>query len=182
MIKKSKNFLLGILSVIPVFVLVASIVLFGRWVSMGISVYNTHINEFIPILVVQALGMVVTSIAVVLMSMHAAKHTNMDRQQLVIWILLLAFFSIITLPIYWTIYVREDREEKIVIKECLAERDIQDEDKEEDEDEEVEILEKASDEDIKTEDSSVKVEEEKTVSDESEIVSNKKGRKSKLKL
>lgn len=180
MIKKSKNFLLGILSVIPVFVLVASIVLFGRWVSMGISVYNTHINEFIPILVVQALGMVVTSIAVVLMSMHAAKHTNMDRQQLVIWILLLAFFSIITLPIYWTIYVREDREEKIIIKECLAERDIQDEDKEEDE--EVETLEKASDEDIKTEDSSVKVEDEKTVSDESEIVSNKKDRKSKLKL
>lgn len=120
MIRKARNFFLGLLSFIPVIALITSILLFGQWVSEGVSVYNMHINSFIPILIVQALNFVISSVVVVMMSLHAAKHTNMDRQQLVIWVLLLTFFSIIALPLYWVIYVKDDKEKKIVIKECTT--------------------------------------------------------------
>lgn len=128
MIRKTRNFFLGILSFIPLLSLITTIVLFGQWISEGISIYNLHVDSFIPILIVQALNIVISNVIVVIMSLHAAKHTKMDKQQLVIWVLLLAFFSIISLPLYWVIYVKDDKGDSIIIKECAIEEKLKEDD------------------------------------------------------
>lgn len=145
MIRKTRNFFLGILSFVPLVSLIITIILFGQWVSEGISIYNLHVHSFIPILIVQALNIVISSTVIVMMALHAAKYSNLDKNQLVIWVLLLSFFSIISLPVYWVIYVKDDIGDKKIIKEfensdSIAVKDCENEEAKEDDENDTFII------------------------------------------
>lgn len=111
----------GIVTVLPVLLLLCAIILDAYEISFGIegNDFNYIVIPAIKECIVFAI-IVCELIVVILFEIHAWKNKNFNKQTKICWMILLIIFNVLISPIYWDIFICNKTEKQKLRRKKLA--------------------------------------------------------------